>query len=118
MELHEELPDLRSIEALPAWLITVTRRRCYAVISSKPRSEPLNDQLSDLSERLTLIEREHALERALNQLSDRCRRLINLLYLDVNEPRYSEIAKEMDMPVSSIGPTRARCLEKLRKLLG
>jgi RNA polymerase sigma factor (sigma-70 family) len=63
------------------------------------------------------VEQEHALERALDQVQDRCRRLIDLLYFDTNEPSYSQISQIMGMPEASIGPTRARCLEKLRKLL-
>ncbi|PYS28217.1 MAG: hypothetical protein DMG11_13470 [Acidobacteria bacterium] len=60
----------------------------------------------------------NALEQALGRLPDRCRRLIELLYFTAEEPTYAEIAEEMGMPVASIGPTRARCLEKLKKLLG
>jgi RNA polymerase sigma factor (sigma-70 family) len=117
MELHQQLPVLRHIEALPAWLITVTKRKAHAVIRSKRGIEPLDEELPDLSENLTAIENEHAVERALDQMSERCRRLIDLLYFRVDEPSYAEIARAMDMPVASVGPTRARCLEKLRKLL-
>jgi RNA polymerase sigma factor (sigma-70 family) len=118
LELYQHLSDVRNIDALPAWLITVTRRRSYAVLHSRHSSEPLNEDIPDLAEHLTQIEHEHALERALDQMPDRCRRLIDLLYFDVREPSYLEIAREMGMPEASIGPTRARCLEKLRKLLG
>jgi RNA polymerase sigma factor (sigma-70 family) len=118
LELYQHLSDLRSVEALPAWLITVTRRRAYAMLQSRTISEPLDEELPDVSRRLLQIEHEHALERALEQLPDRCRRLIDLLYLDITEPSYSQISATMGMPEASIGPTRARCLEKLRKLLG
>lgn len=117
MELYQRLSDLRNVEALPAWLITVTRRKAHYVIRSRRGSEQLDENLPDLSQNLASIEDEHALERGLEQLSERCRRLINLLYFRVDEPSYAEIAKAMEMPVPSIGPTRARCLEKLRKLL-
>ncbi len=118
MELYQHLADLRNVEALPAWLITVTRRRAYALIQARRGSEPLDEEMADLSQPLTHVEEEHALERALDQLPDRCRRLIDFLYFDVKEPSYSEIAEAMGMPEASIGPTRARCLEKLRKLMG
>ena len=116
-ELYQRLADLRNIEALPAWLITVTKRRSYAVLHSRYGSEPLADDIPDVAEQLTQVEREHELERALDQLPERCRRLINLLYFDPGEPSYSQIATTMEMPEASIGPTRARCLEKLRKFL-
>jgi len=118
MELYQRLSRLRNVEALPAWLITVTRRKAHLLIRSRRGSEELEDNLPDLSQNLAAIEDEHSLERGLQQLPERCRRLIDLLYFRVDEPSYAEVAKAMDMPVSSIGPTRARCLEKLRKLLG
>ena len=117
LELYQQLADLRKVEALPAWLITVTRRRVYAAMQSRRVSEPLDEEIADLSERVRQIEYEHMLERALGQLPERCQKLINLLYFDSKEPNYSEISQAMDMPEASIGPTRARCLEKLRKLI-
>jgi RNA polymerase sigma factor (sigma-70 family) len=118
LEAYQHLSQLRKVEALPAWLITVTRRRMYALIRSQRGSEPLDDQTPDLSRQLSQIEYEHTLERAISQLPGRCQKLINFLYFDSNDPSYSEIAQAMGMPESSIGPTRARCLEKLRKLIG
>ena len=117
LELYQQLADVRKIEALPAWLITVARRRSYAVLHSKYGNEPLEEDIPVHSEQLAQVEREHAIERALDQLPERCRRLIHLLYFDANEPSYSQIAQEIGMPEASVGPTRARCLEKLRKLL-
>lgn len=117
LDLYQHLSELRNVDALPAWLITVTRRRSYALIRSRRYSEQLNEDLPDVSQRLTRIEYEHSLERVLAQLPERCRRLIHLLYFTVDEPSYAEISRELGMPVSSIGPNRARCLEKLKKLL-
>ena len=114
LELYQQLRGLRDVEALPAWLITVTRRRAYAVIRSSHGSEPLDEATLDVTERLRQIEHQHMLERALDQLPDRCRELIELLYFDSREPTYSEIARTLGMPEPSVGPTRARCLEKLR----
>lgn len=118
LELYQHLSDLRNVEALPAWLITVTRRRSYAAMNAKRGTTPLDEDMPETADRLSLIEQEHALERGLEQLPDRCRRLIDLLYFDTEEPSYAEIAEIMQMPEASIGPTRGRCLEKLRKLLG
>ena len=117
LELYQQLADLRQIDALPAWLITVTRRRSYAAIQARSGSEPLETDIAGDSAALVQVEREHSVERALDQLPDRCRRLIDLLYFDPSEPSYSQIAQAMGMPEASIGPTRARCLEKLRKFL-
>jgi len=118
MELYQRLSDIRRVEALPAWLITVTRRHASKTIRSRAGSEPLDENLRDLRQQLGHIEREYALERALAQLSGRCRTLIDLLYFNIEEPSYAEIAKRLGIPVASVGPTRGRCLEKLRKVLG
>jgi len=118
LEVYQHLGDLRSVEALPAWLITVTRRRMYALLRMRRNSEQLDDEIPDHSEHLYQIEHEHTIERALEQLPDRFRSLIHLLYFDTREPSYAEIAQTLGMPEASIGPTRARCLEKLKKLIG
>ena len=123
LALYQHLPELRNNRALPAWLITVTRRQAYAVLQAKHGSEQLDEeQLNEgppeAGSPVSRIEREHLIERALEQLTDRCRSLIDLLYFHADEPSYAYIAKKLDMPVSSVGPTRARCLERLRKLLG
>jgi RNA polymerase sigma factor (sigma-70 family) len=117
MELYQQLSDLRHVEALPAWLMTVTRRISYKLVVSRRSSEPIDEELPDVKQQLAHIEQEHELERALGQLGDRCRQLIDLLYFSPDEPSYAEIAGKLSMPVASVGPTRARCLEKLRKLL-
>jgi RNA polymerase sigma factor (sigma-70 family) len=117
LELYRHLSDLRHVEALPAWLITVTRRISYKTVMASRGTEQLDDDLPDVKQQLAHIEHEHSLERALEQLPDRCRRLIDLLYFDAEEPSYSKIAETMQMPEASIGPTRARCLEKLRRLM-
>jgi RNA polymerase sigma factor (sigma-70 family) len=117
LECYQHLPQLRNVDALPGWLSTVTRRRAFALIRSRRGFAPIDEETPDHSERLRQIENEHMIERALDQLPDRCRTLINLLYFDVNDRSYSEIGAVMGMPEASIGPTRARCLEKLRKLI-
>jgi len=121
LELYQQLPSLRNTEALPAWLITVTRRRTYAAFNSSSRSVPLNlepmEITSDSTDPIRAIENEHAVERAMEQLPERCRRLIELLYFNIDEPSYSDVAEMLGIPVSSIGPNRARCFEKLKKLL-
>jgi len=118
LDLYQQLGQLRHVEALPAWLITVTKRHMYALIRLRRGSEPLDEDMPDISQKIRQIEHEHMIERALEQLPVRCRTLIQLLYFDDREPSYSEISETLGMPESSIGPTRARCLEKLRRLIG
>ena len=67
--------------------------------------------------RLEAIEHLHAVERALEQMPERCRRLLTELYLSEDSSTYARIAERMRIPIASIGPTRGRCLEKLRAIL-
>ena len=60
---------------------------------------------------------QQAIREAVEELPDRCRKLLELLYFDMTNPSYEVISETMNMPVASIGPTRARCLEKLRTVL-
>jgi DNA-directed RNA polymerase specialized sigma24 family protein len=61
-------------------------------------------------------DRNRRLWTAFERLPDRCRTLLRLLI--VVQPPYAEVAVALDMPIGSIGPTRARCLDRLRRLLG
>jgi RNA polymerase sigma factor (sigma-70 family) len=117
LELYQRLPDLRSTEALPAWLITVTRRQSFAVLNHRKRNVQIEDDLPETEARLEQVEKEHAIERAMEMVSERCRELLRLLYFDATGPGYADIGARMGIPVSSIGPTRARCLEKMKQFL-
>jgi RNA polymerase sigma factor (sigma-70 family) len=119
LDLYKGLADLRDVKALPAWLITVTRRRAIAVLKARIPIPAVEEPEPPASlDVVGAIEREHALELALDQCPERCRELINLLYFNANQPSYVDISEKLGIPVASIGPTRARCLDKLRKLLG
>jgi RNA polymerase sigma factor (sigma-70 family) len=115
--LYKNLSKLRSDQIIPAWLITVTRRHAYAQIRAKQPQVTIEENDAPTRGDIDMIEREFELEVALDQVSERCRKLINLLYFDVAEPSYAEISERMGIPIPSIGPTRARCLDKLKKFL-
>lgn len=50
-------------------------------------------------------------------MDERCKDLLFALYFDPEEPSYEKVAERLSMPVGSIGPTRARCLKRLKKIL-
>ena len=62
-------------------------------------------------------EEQQTVREAVEQLADRCRTLLEMLYFDTRSLSYEEISQTLNIPVPSIGPTRARCLEKLKTLL-
>jgi RNA polymerase sigma factor (sigma-70 family) len=116
LDLFQSLGSLRNDRTLPAWLITVTKRRAYAVLRETREIIPIEDYLTEAKPEVEAVEKEFLLERAIGELPERCQSLLRLLYLDPQEPSYEQISQRLGMPVASIGPTRARCLEKLRKL--
>jgi RNA polymerase sigma factor (sigma-70 family) len=94
------------------------------VLRSNRRTTPFDsaeaDELADdsdgtdLDEQLLRLERQQVLREAFAELPPRCQRLLAMLVADPPVP-YHEIAEQLAMPVGSIGPTRARCLDKLRE---
>jgi DNA-directed RNA polymerase specialized sigma24 family protein len=63
------------------------------------------------------IERQQAVRDAVDGLDERCRRLLTLLFYGNTPPSYADVAATLGMPEGSIGPTRARCLQRVRQAL-
>lgn len=128
--LFQKIETLEKPEFLRAWLVTTTQHKTIHLIHRETRGKPKSiDELESTvgfevidptlspDERLIQLEEEKQIEDALAAIDERCRRLLTLLYLDRHRTPYAEIARMLDIPLGSIGPTRARCLEKLIKLL-
>lgn len=120
LRLVERLDTIREPAALPGWLATTTRRECLRVLRAKDRELPVEDHqlmVDDSNpapdEWLLAQERQIALRTAFAELSQRCRRLLELLFSEPSTP-YDEISSILGIPVGTIGPTRQRCLGKLR----
>jgi len=124
LHLVDQLGTLRDPAALPGWLATTTRRECRRVLYAARRSpaagyapdaETLPDQQAVTAEQqLLAAERHAALREALLDLPPEGQQLITLLAADPPVP-YAEISARLGIPVGSIGPTRRRCLDKLRQ---
>lgn len=116
LELYKQLDAIRDVQSLPAWLITVTRRACNKALSNNRDWQDIEDaNLSEADKRITAIEDRFWLEQAMTDLSERDSQLIHSLYFDPQQPSYDDIAERLNMPVASIGPTRARILKKLKE---
>jgi len=123
LALLEGQDALREHDRIRAWFVTVTRRTCIRRIRQRKRAQfvDLEDHAEEtavdeaVEEDLVRIEEQYLIHRALEGLPSRCRRLLKALFFTVPTPSYEEIADQFDMPVGSVGPTRARCLEKLRR---
>src|SRR5262249_23244461 len=77
----------------------------------------LADPADPIDTDLIRAERDAALWAAFDQLPDRCRSLLRVLMTGTSPTRYRAAATLLDMPIGSIGPTRMRCLNNLRRLL-
>jgi RNA polymerase sigma factor (sigma-70 family) len=125
LKLLEHLHDIKDDRKISGWLVTTTTRQCLHLKSLKTREIASDDTLlqeqADPSENLEdlriLTEREQAIREAVEELAPRCRALVGMLYFDNRTLSYDDIGQQMQMPVASIGPTRARCLDKLKMIL-
>jgi RNA polymerase sigma factor (sigma-70 family) len=124
VKLLEHLHEVKDESKVSSWLTTTTTRQCLHVRSLKMREGNTDDDFEEppdpgenLEEIRIMTEQQQTVRQAVDQLSERCRALIEMLYFDQQSLSYDEIGQLMGMPVSSIGPTRARCLDKLRTIL-
>jgi RNA polymerase sigma factor (sigma-70 family) len=122
LRLVEHLKDLRTPRALPKWIVTTTRNECLRCINASRRTTPF-DPLTRLQSAvadgvapdqwMVQEERRQLLLEALAELPERQRALL-LLQFEDPDISYAGISRRLDMPIGSIGPTRARAIEKLR----
>jgi RNA polymerase sigma factor (sigma-70 family) len=120
LRLVEHLGRLQDPERVGAWLATTARRECLRTLRHSARTvaveappEPVTEPQPDAA--LLVQERDRALWQAFGGLSERCQALLRLLVADP-PPSYEEVSAALDMPIGSIGPTRQRCLDRLRGL--
>jgi RNA polymerase sigma factor (sigma-70 family) len=121
--LVEQLGKLREPAALPGWLATTTHRECLRVVASARKSERRGSQLDDavqfaddtkIEEEILMAELNASLRTAFAELPPRCQHLLGLLMSDPPVP-YAQISTRIGIPVGSIGPQRARCLDRMRR---
>jgi RNA polymerase sigma factor (sigma-70 family) len=114
--LVEQLGKLREPAALPGWLATTTARECLRVVTAASKAERLGTGLDNavIDEEILVAERNAALRAAFAELPPRCQQLLSMLLSDPPHS-YADIHRELGIPVGSIGPQRARCLERMRR---
>ena len=123
LQLVDHLDRIRNPAALPGWLATVTRRECLRLLGARgpqagryvmDAATAPDEQARTAEEELLVADRNAALREAFRELPPCGQRLILLLIEDPPVP-YAEISARLGIPVGSIGPTRRRCLDKLRR---
>ena len=120
--LLEHLDSIHEPERVGAWLATTARRECLRVLRAARRCVLSGDELVEAAandpelEALLAAERDRVLWRCFVRLRPSDQALLRLLVAGPR-PAYEEISAALDMPIGSIGPTRARALERLQKEL-
>lgn len=127
LRLVEQVHKIRDPDRLGGWLATTARRECLRLLRSRQREIPDEEIAGPGSdpaaadetspETLLLTQETRAeLELAFARLPARCQDLLRIL-VATPELSYTDISRALDIPVGSIGPTRGRCLQHLRRLL-
>ena len=119
LKLIENIDRINDPERLPGWLATTTRREALRVAKARDRAIATDfeydvpDDAPSLDEMLIDEEENRLVVRAFSTLDEMCRQLLRLMTI---EPplSYEEISEVTGRPIGSLGPTRARCLEKLK----
>jgi RNA polymerase sigma factor (sigma-70 family) len=125
MELLTRLPQLREPRALPKWLMEVAHHQCHRVKRQQQRlvsrdAEPAlpDPEIPAIAETLVQqTQEEQMLREAMDSLTPQCRRLVELLFFETPPRPYTEVAEELGLAVGSIGFTRQKCIERLRRNL-
>jgi RNA polymerase sigma factor (sigma-70 family) len=122
--LVENIGKLRDAAALPGWLATTTKHECLRVLRAAQRHDhadlppeeqmPVDPDAATIEQEIILAERNAALRAAFAELASTCHQLLSLLITDPPHS-YVDISTRLGVPMGSIGPKRARCLERLRR---
>jgi RNA polymerase sigma factor (sigma-70 family) len=124
--LVQSMDTLPEDSNLGAWLASVARRHTWRLLNRRRREEageygtssenatPLSSSSTEDLEHWELTE---WLNHGLSLLSRACRELLSALYLEPEQPSYAEVAARLGMAVGSVGPTRIRCLKRLKQVL-
>ncbi len=122
LRLLENLDRIREPERLAGWLATTARRECLRLLQHSGREqlgwddEQIQETAGPVDQLLLLQERDVQLWQCFMALPARCQQLLRVL-MAVEPPSYAEVAVSLALPIGSIGPTRMRCLQRLRELV-
>lgn len=118
---HETIADPRAVSG---WLTTCARREAWRVGKLQRRADPTEEEnlefhlppVGSAEEVAVVADESHRLWGAVRALDERCQRLLRVVAFE-ERPDYARLAEDLAMPIGSIGPTRQRCLGKVRALL-
>ena len=125
--LVERLDSIERPAQLGAWLISTTQHESWRlmrrartagrIFADAEEAYELQDDAPPPDDWVLLLEEQQRVRAAVAALPERCRWLIQALFFEPDPPSYAEIAATLGINEGGVGPTRARCLQKLRQLL-
>jgi RNA polymerase sigma factor (sigma-70 family) len=127
-EMFSELANLRKVESLRSWIITVTVHKAFHwKKQQRPQDVEIDGMESDVNEPvqpgdaipevLADLEQQQIVREAIGKLPKRCGELVKLLFYEHPPLAYTEVASRLGLATGSIGFIRGRCLTKLQKIL-
>ena len=125
LRLLEHIDRIEYPDRVGSWLAATARNECLRCLAAHKRVVPSQDDVElngaaphvpEIDERLLADERDQTVRDALSRLPQRWQRLLEMLMADP-PASYADISDELELPIGSIGPTRRRCLARLRVLL-
>ncbi|UCC43376.1 MAG: sigma-70 family RNA polymerase sigma factor [Candidatus Zixiibacteriota bacterium] len=123
LALYKSRHRIKDAARIPTWLASTSYRRAMRILRKKYSVRRAEQNVPDRAgpltpdEHYTYLRRQATLKRAVESLDKRCRTLLTELFFSQEETRYKELAKKLRIPRNSLGPTRQRCLKKLKKIL-
>ena len=126
VQILKSLHSLRNVSSLRHWVLTISLRQCYVLLKRKraERGQELDETARGVQDHrphtiqiYLAAERAEKLREAMEELPDRCRLLLELLFFSEEKTSYSELGGRLGLSKDTIGSVRLRCLDKLRKIL-
>lgn len=120
--LHRNLDRVGGGRVLPSYVATVATRESLRVrrLTSRTAEVPLDELLAaddrDAEAEALKADEAYRVRSTLARMASGCRALLEALYAD-DDPTYETVSARLGVPIGTIGPTRARCLNKLRRML-
>lgn len=131
LTLYEKLDQLNEPGRVRSWLVTTAKFKTWAAVRgtkgfyAPATDEEIEREMAALADRAPLpdeilieLEEQHLVRQALARLEERCRTILSMIYLRRAAASYAEVARAVGVGETSISPLRARCLQKLAKILG
>ena len=126
LETLKSLPSLRAASSLRYWILTISIRQCCLLLKRRRLEEEqqsaadsgaLEDPRANTMQIYQDAERGEMLRQAMEELPERCRSLLQLLFFAENKASYAEMGERFGWSKDTIGSARLRCLDRLRKIL-